>query len=184
MKETTTRVFAIAAELPDAEALLSAAEKIRDAGVHHWDVYSPFPIRGMDRAMGLKSSILGRIAFVGGLVGFLAAAAMQFGTTTFLYPLDAGGKPNGLPTIPSLFPIMFEMTILFAAFAAVIGMLLMNKLPRLNHPLFSWERFKGVTNDKFFVAIETEEPNCSEQSLRDLLASVGGKSITTIHDEL
>ena len=183
MNPSCPRVFAIAAELPSADALLLAAGKIRDAGIRSWDVFSPYPIRGMDAAMGLKRSVLGRFVFLGGLAGFLAAAALQFGTTSFLYPMDAGGKPNGLSTIPALFPIMFDLTILFAAFTAVIGMLLMNRLPRLHHPLFNWDRFRGVTNDKFFVAIEAEDPDFQEKSLRELLASVGGTNITTVHDE-
>ena len=183
MTESNTRAYAIAAELPSADALLLAAEKIRDAGVRRWDVYSPYPIRGMDRAMGLNSSSLGKLAFFGGLAGFLAAGALQFGTTSFLYPLDAGGKPNGLATIPALFPILFEMTILFAAFTAVIGMLVMNRLPRLNHPLFSWERFRAATDDSFFVAIELIGAEPCEQDLRDLLSSAGGTNITTIYDE-
>jgi len=174
---------AIAAEFPSADALLLAAEQIRDAGIRRWDVFSPYPIRGMDEAMGLKRSVLGKIVFLGGLAGFLAAAALQFATTSFLYPLDAGGKPNGFWTLPALFPILFEMTILFAAFTAVIGMLLMNRLPRLNHPLFDWDRFSGVTDDKFFAAIETGDPDFSEQALRELLSTAGGTNITTIADK-
>jgi len=183
MNDSNTQGFALAAELSSASALLLAAERIRDAGICHWDVYSPFPIRGMDRAMGLKRSVLGRFVFLGGLVGFLAAGALQYGTASFLYPLDAGGKPNGLSTAPALFPIMFEMAILFAAITAVIGMLLMNRLPRLNHPLFNWDRFSAVTDDKFFVAIEFEGSSLSEQSLRDLLLSAGGTNITKVYDE-
>lgn len=182
MNHPNVRVYAIAAEFPDPDALLLAAEKIRDSGVRRWDVFSPFPIRGMDKAMGLRHSSLGRLVFLGGLAGFAAAAAMQFCTTSYLYPLDAGGKPNGLGAIPALFPIMFETAILFAAFTAVIGMLLMNRLPRLNHPLFDWDRFVGVTDDKFFVAIESGDPEFCEQSLRDLLASAGGTNITAISD--
>lgn len=174
---------AIAAEFPNADALLRAAEMIRDAGVRRWDVFSPYPIRGMDEAMGLKRSVLGKFVFLGGLAGFLAAAALQFGTTSIIYPLNAGGKPDGLWTIPALFPIMFETTILVAAVTAVIGMLLMNGLPRLNHPLFNWECFSSVTDDKFFAAIETGDPAFSEDAIRKILSAAGGTNITAIPGE-
>jgi len=176
-------VFGVAAEFSCARDLFHAAEKIRDAGFQRWDVFSPFPIRGMDEAMGMSRSLLGKIVFLSGLAGFLLAGALQFAPTTFFYPLIVGGKPTNLFTAPAFFPIMFELTILISAFTAVFGMLIMNGLPRLNHPLFNWDRFKKVTEDKFFVAIESGDPKFSERSVRDLLESLGGTNITTIHGD-
>lgn len=176
-------VFGIAAEFSCARDLYHAAEKIRDAGFQRWDVFSPFPIHGMDEAMGMKRSLLGKIVFLGGLTGFLTAVTMEFGSTSFLYPLIVAGKPTNLFTVPAFFPIMFELTILISAFTAVFGMLIMNGLPRLNHALFNWDRFKKVTEDKFFVAIESGDPKFSERSVRDFLASLGGTNITTIHGD-
>ena len=176
-------VYGVAAELSCARDLFRAAEKIRDAGFRRWDVFSPFPIDGMDEAMGMRRSLLGKIVFLGGLAGFLIAGAIQFAPTTFFYPLLVGGKPNGLFTAPAFFPILFELTILFSAITAVAGMLVMNGLPRLNHALFNWDRFKKVTEDKFFVAIESGDPKFSERSVRDLLESLGGTNITTIHGD-
>ena len=177
------RTHAIAAELPDAGALLRAARIIRAAGVRHWDVYSPYPIAGMDEAMGLAASPLGRLAFFGGLAGFLGATSLQFATTAFLYPLDAGGMPNGIQSLPVLFPIIFESTILAAALITVFGMFLLSRLPRLHHPLFDWHRFRGVSNDKFFLVLETGDPNYSEQALRELLASCGGAQISPVYED-
>jgi hypothetical protein len=178
-----TPVYGVAAEFSCARDLYLAAGKIRDAGFRRWDVFSPFPICGMDEAMGLKPSLLGKVVFLGGLAGFLLALTLQFVPTSFLYPLIVSGKPTNFFTIPAFFPILFELTILFAAFAAVIGMLLFNGLPRLNHPLFEWDRFKKVTEDKFFAAIEAGDPKFSERSVRDFLESLGGTNITTIHGE-
>lgn len=180
---TESPVYGVAAEFSCARDLFQAAEKIRDAGYQRWDVFSPFPIHGMDAAMGMKRSLLGQIVFLGGLAGFLLAVGVQFGPTSFLYPLLVGGKPIGLSTAPAFFPIMFELTILVSAFTAVIGMLVMNGLPRLNHALFNWDRFKKVTEDKFFVAIESGDPKFSERAVRDLLESLGGANITTIHED-
>ncbi|MFA7232957.1 MAG: DUF3341 domain-containing protein [Terrimicrobiaceae bacterium] len=176
-------VFGIAAEFSCARDLYHAAGKIRDAGFQRWDVFSPFPIHGMDEAMGTKRSVLGKIVFLGGLTGFLTAVTMEFGPTSFLYPLIVAGKPTNLFTVPAFFPIMFELTILISAFTAVFGMLIMNGLPRLNHALFNWDRFKKVTEDKFFVAIESGDPKFSERSARDFLESLGGTNITTIHGD-
>jgi hypothetical protein len=176
-------VYCIGAEFQSARELYLAAEKIRDAGFRRWDVFSPFPIHGMDEAMGMQRSLLGKIVFLGGLTGFLIAVALQFGPTSFFYPLIVAGKPTNLFTVPAFFPIMFELTILISAFTAVIGMLLMNGLPRLNHELFNWDRFKKVTEDKFFVAIESADPKFSERPVREFLASLGGTNITTIHGD-
>ena len=180
---TKAPVYGVAAEFSCARDLFRAAEKIRDEGYRRWDVFSPFPIHGMDAAMGMKRSVLGQIVFLGGLAGFLLAVGLQFLPTSFLYPLIVGGKPTNFFTVPAFFPIMFELTILVSAFTAVIGMLAMNGLPRLNHALFNWDRFKKVTEDKFFVAIESADPKFSERSARDFLESLGGTNITTIHED-
>ncbi|MFM8981919.1 MAG: DUF3341 domain-containing protein [Spartobacteria bacterium] len=179
----TAPVYGIAAEFQSARDLYHAAEKIREAGYSKWDVFSPFPIHGMDEAMGLKRSILGKVIFCGGLTGFLTAVTLEFGTSSFLYPLIVAGKPTNLYTVPPFFPVMFELTILLSAFTAVFGMLIMNGLPRLNHQLFNWDRFKKVTEDKFFVAIESDDPKFSTRSVKDFLESLGGTNITTIHGD-
>ena len=176
-------VFGVAAEFSCARDLYHAAEKIRDAGFQKWDVFSPFPIHGMDEAMGLGRSVLGKVVFLGGLVGFLVAVALEFGPTSFLYPMIVGGKPANFFTVPAFFPIMFELTILVSAFTAVIGMLLMNGLPRLNHPLFNWDRFKKVTEDKFYAVIESDDEKFSARPVEEFLASLGGTNITAIHGD-
>lgn len=175
--------FGIAAEFDSAADLYHAAEKIRDSGYTRFDVFSPFPIHGMDDAMGLKRSILGKIIFVGGLTGFLTAVGLQFIPSSFLYPLIVAGKPTDLFTVPAFFPIMFEMTVLFSAFTTVLGMLILNGLPRWNHPLFNWERFKKFSDDKFFCVIETRDPKYSERSAQDFLQSLGGQNITLVHED-
>ncbi len=148
------KVYAMAAEYPSAPALYEAAKRVRDAGFRRWDVYSPFPIHGMDEAMGLGKSWLSGWVLFGGVSGLLTAALIEFGPSSFLYPLDVHGKPTNFFTVPAFFPIMFELTVLFGAFAAFFAMFTMNGLPRWYHPMFNWERFMRVTNDGFFLAIE------------------------------
>src|SRR6266567_1509113 len=151
------KVYAMAAEYPTAAALYEAAKRVRDAGYRRWDVYSPFPIHGMDDAMGLGKSWLSGWVLFGGI--------------------------SGLLTVPAFFPIMFELTVLFAAFAAFFAWLGMNRLPRWYHPMFNWERFSRVTNDGFFLAIEARDPRFTESGVRELLEKSGGQHITIVHED-
>ena len=176
-------VHAIAAQFADVPALYHAAEKLRDRGYTRWDTFSPFPIHGMNDAMGLRQSILGVLVFMGGLSGFGLAVFLQYFPSSFLYPLVVAGKPVDFFTAPAFFPIMFELTILASAFSAVLGMLMLNGLPRFNHPMFNWEHFKKVTDDGFFIAIEAADPKFSTVQTPELLAELGGSNITIIHEE-
>src|SRR2546430_1516487 len=177
------KVYAMAAEYPSAAALYEAAKHVRDAGFRRWDVYSPFPIHGMDAAMGLGKSWLSGWVLFGGVSGLLTAALIEFGPSSILYPLDVHGKPTNFFTVPAFFPIMFELTVLFGAFAAFFAVLIMNGLPRWYHPMFNWERFSRVTNDGFFLAIEARDPRFSEAGVHQLLEETGGQHITIVHED-
>lgn len=181
--DQTEPVYAVMAEFDSAASLFHAAEKLRDAGYTRFDVFSPFPIHGMDDAMGLKRSVLGVLVFVGGLTGFLTAVALTFIPSSFLYPLIVAGKPTNLMTVPAFFPIMFELTILSSAFTALGGMLLLNGLPRWNHPVFNWDHFKKVTADGFFAAVESTDPKYHEASTAEFLSAVGGDHITVVRGD-
>jgi hypothetical protein len=174
-------VYAMAAEYPSAAALYEAAKRVRDAGFKRWDVFSPFPIHGMDAAMGLGKSWLSGWVLFGGISGLLTAAVVQFGPSSFLYPLDVHGKPTDFFTVPAFFPIMFELTVLFARSPRSHAW--MNGLPRWYHPLFNWERFSRVTNDGFFLAIEARDPRFTETGVRELLEQSGGQHITIVHED-
>lgn len=176
-------LYGLAAEFDSAAELFEAAKKIRDAGYRCFDVYSPFPIHGMDQAMGLKPSILGKLIFLGGLAGFLTAVGLQFIPSSIIYPLVVAGKPTNLYTVPAFFPIMFELTVLFAAFTAFFGLLIINGLPRWNHPVFNWDRFARVSDDKFFALIESRDPTFRENEAGALLAKIGGSNLTLVHED-
>ena len=173
--------FAVIAEFPSATTLYAAAEKVRDAGFKFWDVHSPFPIHGMNKAMGLKKSALGYIIFCGGSLGFLTAALLEFIPSSYLFPLIVHGKPVDFFTVPAFFPMMFELTVLFSAFTAFFGVFILNRLPRVNHPLFDYEQFKRVTNDAFFLVIESTDPRFSEVETREFLKGIGGKDVSLIY---
>jgi hypothetical protein len=176
-----TPAFAVVAEFPSASALYEAAEKVRDAGFKFWDVHSPFEIHGMNKAMGLGKSTLGYIIFWGGFLGFTTAALLEFIPSSYLFPLIVHGKPVNFYTNPPFFPIMFELTVLFSAFTAFFGVFIMNRLPRMHHPLFDYEPFKRVTNDAFFLVIESVDPKFSETGTREFLEGIGGKEVTLIY---
>jgi len=177
------KVYGMGAEFPSAASLYEAAKRVRDAGFKRWDVHSPFPIHGMDAAMGLGKSWLSAVVLAGGITGLLTAVVLEFGPSTFIYPLVVHGKPIDWRTVPAFFPIMFELTILFSAFAAFFSVLIMNGLPRWNHPVFNWQRFSRATNDGFFLIIEARDPRFTELEARELLEQSGGSHVTIIHEE-
>ena len=131
------KVYAIGAEYRSASELYEAAKRVRDAGFKRWDVYSPFPIHGMDEAMGLGKSWLSAVVLIGGITGLLTAALVEFGPSWVIYPLIVHGKPFNWQTVPAFFPIMFELTVLFAAFSAFFAWQIMNGLPRWHHPILT-----------------------------------------------
>src|ERR1700738_682014 len=175
------KTLGVIAEFPSATTLYEAAEKVRDKGYRFWDVHSPFPIHGMNKAMGLGKSPLGYITFCGGLTGFTTAVLLEFIPSSFLYPLIVHGKPVNFFTVPPFFPIMFELTILLSAFTAFFGVFVMNRLPRLHHPLFDYEPFNRVTNDAFFLVIESVDPKFSETDTREFLEGIGGTEVTLLY---
>jgi hypothetical protein len=137
----------------------------------------------MDEAMGIGKSWLSGWVLFGGISGFLTAVLVEFGPSSILYPLDVHGKPTNFFTVPAFFPIMFELTVLFAAFSAFFAWQIMNRLPRWNHPMFNWERFSRVTNDGFFLAIEARDPRFTENGVYELLEQTGGEHITIVHED-
>lgn len=173
-------LHAMIAEFPDTASLYHAAEKARDAGFSRWDVFSPFPIHGMDDAMGLGKSPLAWFVFFGGLTGSLTGLGLQWWTSVIDYPLIVQGKP--FFSLPAFFPIIFELTILFSAFTTVFGLLLLARLPRFHHPLFQWDGFKRVSDDAFFLAIEAGDPKFSESGTRRFLEEAGATEINLIRD--
>ena len=176
------KVYGLGAEFETAADLLHAAEKIRDHGLSKWDVHTPFPIHGMDKAMGLGKSRLSAFVFVGGIIGLLTGVCLTTIPSFSLYPMIVHGKPYNWATIPAFFPIIFELTVLVSAFTAVGAMFALNQLPRWHHPIFNWERFAKVTDDGFFLVIESRDPKFSEERTKALLEEIGGTNVTLIHD--
>lgn len=169
------------AEFDSPGKCLHCAEKLRDAGYTQFDSHSPFPIHGMDAAMGLKDSKLGAIVFPVGLTGTCLAWLMMWWMNGVDYQLVIGGKPPY--SLPSQIPIMFELTILLSAFATVFGMFHLNRLPRHHHPIFNSERFKGFSDDKFFISVESTDPKWSLERTKKILEDAHAEAIELVYDD-
>jgi hypothetical protein len=172
--------YAIMAEFETAAATLHAAEKVHEAGFRNWDVFTPFPIHGMDRAMGIKNSKVGWFSFIGGCTGYLTGMLMIWFMNAYDYRIPIGGKPMFSPF--AAFPPSYELTILFGSFGALLGMLFLNRLPRLHHPLLKNRRFALATHDRFFVVIETSDVKYSDAETRRLLESLGSRHIEWVEE--
>ncbi len=183
MSTTRKRVYGYLAEFKNASALYKAAEKVRDAGFKKWDCYSPYPIHGLDGAMGMRRSILPWFVFFGGLTGTTTAFSLAYGTQVVIYPTVVQAKPANIFTIPAYFPIMFELTVLFAGFTVLFGLLALIQLPRFNHPLFASRQFHRATDDGFFIAIEARDLQFNPDHTRSLLERIGGNNIELVEEE-
>ncbi len=175
MNADQRNIDGILGEFSSPGALLKAAEKIRDAGFRDFDCHSPFPIHGMDDAMGEKRSPLGFIVGGMGLIGGGGALLLQWWTSAVDYPLVVAGKP--LFDLPAFIPVTFELTILLSAFGAVFGMFALNRMPRFFHPVFHSDRFERVTDDGFFVSIESSDPQFDPVKTREFLEEIGSEYV-------
>jgi len=176
----TPKTYGLIAEFDTAAAILHAAEKVRDAGFRRWDVFTPFPVHGMDKAMGVKNSMVGWFSFIGGVTGYTGGMLMIWYMNAYHYAIPVGGKPMFSPF--SAFPPSYELTILLGSFGALLGMLFLNRLPRLHHPLLKHQRFALATHDRFFIVIECDDPKYSETETRQLLAAAGSRQIEEVKE--
>ena len=176
----STPIYGLIAEFETAADIMHAAETVRDAGYERWDVYTPFPVHGMDKAMGLKNSKVGWFSFLGGVTGYTVGMLMIWWMNAYDYRILIGGKPMFSPF--GAFPPSYELTILLGSFGALFGMLFLNRLPRLHHPLLKHKRFGLATHDRYFLVIETVDAKFSASETRKLLESTGCKLIEEVRE--
>lgn len=175
------RLYAVGAEFANPKEIFAAAEKVRDKGFRSWDCYTPYYIHGLDQAMGIKKSYVGLFTFVGGLIGLVSAFLLITISSVYVYPMDTQGKP--FFSLPGFVPILDLAMIMLSAIMSIVGMVTLNMLPRLHHPLWDWPDFHRATHDKFFIVIEAGDPKFNEKTSADFLAELGGTNLTFIGEE-
>lgn len=170
--------YGLLAEFATPGELYRACERVRDAGYTRWDAHTPFPVHGLDRAMGLKRSVLPWIVLVLALAGAAIGFALQTWVHSWEYPLVISGKPYF--AWPAYVPITFELAVLFGALGAVFGMFALNQLPMHYHPVFHSERFERASDDSFFISIESWDPQFDGRATRELLEGLGARHVEIV----
>src|SRR5947209_11039575 len=175
---STLPIYGLAAEFDNPVTLLAAANSAREAGYQKMSAYSPFPVEGLDEALGPKREHLPMIVLIGGILGGITGFMLQYLTAVVTYPLDIGGRP--LNSRPAFIPVTFECTILGAALSAVFGMLALNGLPMPYHPLFNVPSFARATRDGFFLSIKAEDPRFHPESTAQFLRGLGPRDVQEV----
>ena len=172
------RIYGLLAQFNSPKELLNAAKEVKDEGYIDFDCHTPFPVHGLDDAMGLKRSIIGYIVGAGCVIGASAGLLLQWWSSTIEYPIVISGKP--FFSWQAYMIITFVLMILGGAFASLIGMFHLNRMPTFHHSLFNSENFKKATDDGFFLSIESKDPQFDLEESIDLLKSLGGTKIEEV----
>jgi Protein of unknown function (DUF3341) len=175
-----TRLYGLVAEFETPEDILNASRKAYDAGYRALDAFSPMPVEGLSEAVGFQKTRLPLLVLIGGIFGMLFGFFLQFYANVASFPLNIDGKPYN--SWPSFIPITFELTILFASIVAFVGMLGLNRLPKLYHPLFNVHRFALASNDRFFLCIEARDGLFELEKTKEFLGSLNPTYVYELED--
>jgi hypothetical protein len=168
---TKSNLWGLLAQYENPHAVYKACEQVRDAGYNDWDACTPFPVHGLDKAMGLKPSKLPWIVLSVGIAGSSFALFFEAYAMGNLYPMIVGGKP--LFSLPAFVPIWYEVTVLSSCVTAFLANWILNGLPRPHHPAFNSKAFERVTDDKFFIMVEATDPQFDLEKTKALLQGSG-----------
>jgi hypothetical protein len=178
MKQRNPTLYGVMAQFDNPTDLVAAARETYAAGYRRINGYSPFPIEELSEAIGFTHTSLPLIVLVGGIIGALGGFFMQYWMEVIDYPINVGGKPFN--SWPAFIPITFECTVLAAAFAAVLGMLALNKLPQPYHPVFNAPNFALATRDSFFLVIESKDPKFEHDEAMRFLKSLEARDVCDV----
>lgn len=174
-------VYGLIATFESPEALVSAAERAREAGYKRFEGYSPFPIHGLAEAVGFCEWKIPWIIFICGLIGGVSGFALQWYVSVVDYPMNVGGRP--LLSWPHFVPVTFECTVLLAAFGAVLSMFGLSGLPRPHHPLFNAPSFLRASQDAFILCIEAGDEGYEPGETRRFLESLGALTVEEVEND-
>src|SRR6476619_7513232 len=171
-------LYGVMAEFDNPRDLIAAAHRTYEAGYRRINGYSPYPIEELSEAIGFTHTRLPLIVFIGGLLGGIGGFLMQYWIEVIDYPINVGGKPYN--SWPAFIPITFECTVLVAAFSAVLGMLVLNKLPQPYHPVFNAPNFALATRDRFFLVVEVNDAKYDHDRVAELLKSLNAHEVVDV----
>lgn len=176
--QETAKAYGILARFEDPDAMIAAAEKIRDSGYTHTDAFTSFPVHGIYEALGARKSRLALAVLIGGIAGACGGMLLQEWVSVTAYPHIVSGKP--FFSWPSFVPIIFECTVLGASLTAFVGMLARNGLPRPHHPIFESTRFEQASTDGFFICIEGTDPKYDEAGTLEFVQGLGAADVEVV----
>jgi hypothetical protein len=170
-------IYGLMAEFDNSKDLLAATHAVYDAGYRRFDAYSPFPVDGLAEALHFRTR-LPVLVFIGGLIGCCGGFFLQYYPNVMGFPLDIGGKP--FDSWPAFIPITFELTILCAAVTCFVGMIWLNRLPTPYHPVFNVPRFSLASQSKFFVCIQSRDPNFDLENTKSFLEGMNPREVNVV----
>ena len=174
----TASVYGLLAEFDTPADLVAATRRVHAEGYRKIDTFSPFPVEEAWEAMHHHDKRLSLIVLLGGLTGMVSGYGLEYWVHTMAYPVNVAGKP--LNSWPQFIPVTFEMTVLFAAISALLGMIVLNGLPMPYHPVFNVERFARASQDKFFLLIESADPKFDQSGTLELLKGLNPSEINEV----
>jgi hypothetical protein len=171
-------LYGIMAEFAQPEQLLAATRAASRAGYRKIEAYTPYAVEGLAEALGRKRTLVPLIVLSGGIAGGVGGYFMQWYAMGRDYPFNIGGRP--FHSWPMFVPITFELTILTAAICALVSMIALNRLPQPYHPVFNVADFARASVDRFFLCIETSDPNVDVEKTREFLLSCHAREVTEV----
>ncbi|MDQ3019847.1 MAG: DUF3341 domain-containing protein [Bacteroidota bacterium] len=174
------KLFGLAALYNTPNEIIEAAATVAGKGYEKFDVYTPYPLHGMDDAMGMGRPKVGYVSFALGITGTCLALLMIGWMSGINYQNIVGGKP--FFALPSAIPITFETTVLLTGIATVLGMLILfNKLPKINSPLNDTDFMRNVSSDKYGIVIRSDDDKFSDADVKNLYLSTGAYDVQNIY---
>jgi len=173
-------MYGVMAEFDTAEQLLAASRRAHSAGYRQMDAYAPFPIDELGEALGFRTNAIPLIGLTGGVVGALTGFGFQSWVHAFALPINVGGRP--LISWPSFVPVTFELAVLFAALSMLAGLFILNGHPQPYHPVFNLPGFARATRDRFFLCIQTDDPQFDSEKTPGFLRDLGAREVSDVPD--